>query len=265
MPTLHQEDLQHARRLINGAQDGILFLMFEPGSFEAEPAKWTLLQSILNRHQPAPNPYLNLSLYIRGVVNQDVPSLTEEPKVTKPTDAAAAGQAGDGTAAEATHRAMGHELDPSAPTHTTTLFSSGNASPVRTTDDVLTPKAIKAGFGPWVPELLNQGVKIHSKMIVIDPFGEHPVVMTGSHNMGYKASTMNDDNLVIIENNPALAQAYAASVIAVYNQYRTNLLAGQPGAATGFALKKDDSWQKNHFVNPDLEELNFWLKVTKEV
>jgi hypothetical protein len=31
-------------------------------------------------------------------------------------------------------------------------------------------------------------VMIHCKVVVIDPFGKHPVLMTGSHNMGPKAS-----------------------------------------------------------------------------
>ena len=41
---------------------------------------------------------------------------------------------------------------------------------------------------------------IYSKVVVVDPFGETPVVMTGSHNLGPKANGKNDDNLVIIEN-----------------------------------------------------------------
>ena len=37
VPTVNQEDQQHAAKLINGAQDGILFLMFEPGTFQKDP------------------------------------------------------------------------------------------------------------------------------------------------------------------------------------------------------------------------------------
>jgi len=43
--------------------------------------------------------------------------------------------------------------------------------------------------------------------------------MTGSHNLGRKASEMNDDNLVFIENDPATA-AYAVNIITVYDHYR---------------------------------------------
>jgi hypothetical protein len=52
-PTDKGEDLDYARQLINGAQDGILFLFFNPGAFEPDdkPEQWTLLQNILARHQ----------------------------------------------------------------------------------------------------------------------------------------------------------------------------------------------------------------------
>ena len=39
---------------------------------------------------------------------------------------------------------------------------------------------------------------VHSKVVLIDPFGNHPVLMTGSHNLGPKASGTNDENLLII-------------------------------------------------------------------
>ena len=48
-PTDKGEDLDYARKLINGAEQGILFLFFNPGAFEPDdkPERWTLLQNIL--------------------------------------------------------------------------------------------------------------------------------------------------------------------------------------------------------------------------
>jgi phosphatidylserine/phosphatidylglycerophosphate/cardiolipin synthase-like enzyme len=63
-------------------------------------------------------------------------------------------------------------------------------------------------------------VMIHSKVVLIDPFGQNPVLMTGSHNMGPKASQDNDDNLVIIENAPGLAAEYAVNIMGVYGHYK---------------------------------------------
>ena len=66
------QDLDYARKLIDGAQQGILFLFFNPGVFEPDdkPEKWTLLQNILARHQQGPN--YDPGLYIHGVVNQEI-------------------------------------------------------------------------------------------------------------------------------------------------------------------------------------------------
>jgi hypothetical protein len=47
------------------------------------------------------------------------------------------------------------------------------------------PRNIKDQFHDWEKELLGASmVNIHSKVIVLDPFGVNPVVMTGSHNLG---------------------------------------------------------------------------------
>ena len=61
---------------------------------------------------------------------------------------------------------------------------------------------------------------VHSKVVLVDPFGERPVVMTGSHNLGPKASGTNDENLLIFRDAPGLAAAYATNIMAIYNQYR---------------------------------------------
>ena len=80
---------------------------------------------------------------------------------------------------------------------------------------------VKAVTNYWLPEPSGLGmVRVHSKVVVVDPFGNHPVIITGSHNLGPKASNQNDDNMVIIENDSAAATQYAVNIMTVYNQYR---------------------------------------------
>lgn len=75
--------------------------------------------------------------------------------------------------------------------------------------------------GDFEAEILKVGVAIvHDKIVVIDPMSDDCVVATGSHNLGYKASYENDENLVIVWGNKALAQAYATHVYDVYDHYR---------------------------------------------
>ena len=85
--------------------------------------------------------------------------------------------------------------------------------------------------------------------------------MTGSHNMGTKASEKNDDNLIIIENNGPLAQAYAVNIIAIYQNYQWRLYRNTAHAANEVwsHLEDSDAWQNGHLQGWRGAELDFWL------
>jgi hypothetical protein len=106
-------------------------------------------------------------------------------------------------------------------------------------------------------------VHVHSKVIVIDPFGKNPVVITGSHNLGHKASTANDDNMMIVEGNAPLAAAYAANIIAIYQTYRWNTYvdAHAKDRQVWHGPIGDPKWQDSYLAanSPDLAEIKFWL------
>jgi phosphatidylserine/phosphatidylglycerophosphate/cardiolipin synthase-like enzyme len=236
-PTKNREDMVDARRVVNGAQEGILFLFFNPGQMAANESDWTLLQTVLNRHNPNAGNLFNSNLYIRGVVNQTIAGLTE-----------------------------GKESAPkgkNAPKSAVKIFTGGAEPPERMGKDVLVPAAIKAKFGHWVPELLSVGVMVHSKVVVVDPFGDHPALITGSHNLGVKASRANDDNMVIVEGPSAreLAIAYAVNIIAIFQEYRWRhyvaLHSKDPKAFHN--LQDNPLWQDGHLKN-EKDELAFWLK-----
>jgi phosphatidylserine/phosphatidylglycerophosphate/cardiolipin synthase-like enzyme len=237
-PTQNTVDLAQARKLINAAQDGVLFLFFNHGAFQKDPADWTLLQTIVNRHAAADgNADADPSLYIRGVVNQEIGGLTEAPPA---------------------HQGM----DPSAPNSPVALFNGAKTPPTHLDKGVLVPAAITKTYANWETELKGaSNVMIHSKVVVLDPFGANPVVMTGSHNLGTKASRANDDNLVIIEGHPALAQAYAANIIAIFQEYRwRDYVAHHQSDPTAWkGLQDGDAWQQGH-LSHDSDELMFWAK-----
>ena len=240
-PTSDAQDLDYARELINAAKEGILFLFFNPGAFVADDKpekKWTLLQNILFRHHQGTANF-DPGLYIRGVVNQEIANLTTES-----------------TGAPSKHAA----LDPSSGTPVT-LFNGGNQPPQRLGYESMVPKNIKDVFHDWATELLGSGVHIHSKVVVLDPFGQNPVVMTGSHNLGFKASSANDDNLMIIEGNAPLAAAYAANIIAIYQAYRWNAYveAHRQDPKVWHGLVEQDSWQNDYLSGDHLSEIQFWL------
>jgi phosphatidylserine/phosphatidylglycerophosphate/cardiolipin synthase-like enzyme len=245
VPTTDAQDLEFARKLISAAKQGILFLFFNPGAFAGpdKPDKqWTLLQNILARDHDPGRPDFDPNLYVRGVVNQEIAGLTTEDANRK------------------TKKAV---LDPEQPANPVTLFAGANQPPQRLRYDAMVPKNIKDTFHNWETEILGSGVHIHSKVIVLDPFGANPVVMAGSHNLGYKASHANDDNLMIVQGNAPLAAAYAANIIAIYQSYRWNAYveAHRQDPQVWHGLIDSDTWQTGYLKpdGDDLKEILFWL------
>jgi len=217
-PMHEQLDLAQAVQVIAAAQNGILFLMFDPGP------RGTLLNDIIELASPA-SPKYKPDLYIQGVVNQN-PGTTKNP---------------------------------------VTLFNRGDR--IDANEDVVLPAAIPGPLKFWHPELLKlpkTHAMIHSKVVVVDPYGSNPVVMTGSHNMGPKASGINDENLILIQGNRDLASQYAGKIMEIYNQYRWRAsVQAENGKPKWEGLADNDKWQIRD-VNQGYDmrrarELDFWF------
>jgi len=68
-----------------------------------------------------------------------------------------------------------------------------------------------------IPELAAAGIPIwlevrytaaHSKVMIIDPDSDNPVLLTGSYNWTWSAQHRNAENLLIVRRNPELTRAY---------------------------------------------------------
>jgi phosphatidylserine/phosphatidylglycerophosphate/cardiolipin synthase-like enzyme len=104
---------------------------------------------------------------------------------------------------------------------------------------------------------------------VVDPFGKNPVVMTGSHNLGPKASGKNDDNLLIVEGADGLASEYALNILGVFSHYKWlyNLsIKNAKGPKIGSKSSPqydgnfdDETWQDRYTGGVNLREIEFWL------
>lgn len=145
-----------------------------------------------------------------------------------------------------------------------TLTGGSSADPMDL--DVFNPSGIKDQFAFWAKEFMRGGrisVLVHSKVMCIDPFGQHPVVVTGSHNFSSLASESNDENFLIIENESSLAQAYAAHIVSVYNHYRWRQYVASALAAGDEPWQKLESkptWQHSRIRSAkQLAEWKFWL------
>jgi phosphatidylserine/phosphatidylglycerophosphate/cardiolipin synthase-like enzyme len=111
---------------------------------------------------------------------------------------------------------------------------------------------IFAAFGAWEAEIYKIGhAVIHDKIVVIDPFTDDSVVITGSHNLGFRASYANDENFLVIRGNRAVAGAYAAHVLDVYEHYRWRWKLQEPLRAAFAKLKQK---------NPNAKAGDLWKK-----
>jgi hypothetical protein len=86
-------------------------------------------------------------------------------------------------------------------------------------------------------------------------------VVTGSHNLGFRASHNNDENMLIIRGHRGLAEAYACHVLDLYDHYAFRFLLKQHPDIFGRPLEPDDKWQERYITGPDEKspELRFWL------
>lgn len=221
-------DLARVYSLMEHAKDAILFLSFLPGVRGNQNIIGTAAQLAAQRP----------GLLVQGAISD--PSALPPP------------------------------LDPGEPTTYTTPAGKVEKLPQRAlwwpagSDGrvvMIRAAAITQQLGNLRPELLTAGhAIIHDKIIVIDPLDPlNCTVITGSHNMGYKASYQNDENLLIIRGNQALAVSYAVHVLDVYDHYvlrakladelRKSLIATglpPPTQAGGF-LKLQPTWQDRWF------------------
>jgi PLD-like domain len=187
----------------------------------------TLFNAIMDRADPKSSQF-DPKLYVHGVANQNPEGRSKDPDQVN-----------------LIHRGQLDEADP----------------------DVVLPGRIDKRFAGWDKELSGFNiVVIHSKVIVLDPFGKAPLVMTGSHNLGPKASEENDDNLNLISGAPKLAGAYATHIIAVYNDFRWRYVRSQAAAKAKKAWEGPEdgkAWQDSYYSGKDAaakqRELAFWL------
>jgi phosphatidylserine/phosphatidylglycerophosphate/cardiolipin synthase-like enzyme len=142
----------------------------------------------------------------------------------------------------------GAATDPkAADVYNTLLIHRAGESPV----EVVPASAITDQFACWQHELLKSGPQahaiIHDKIVVIDPMSDDCVVITGSHNLGYRASYNNDENLLIVRGHKALAQAYAVHVLDIYDHHRFRYVIQKQGTHAFSGLEPDDEWQDKYF------------------
>ncbi|MFL6845031.1 MAG: phospholipase D-like domain-containing protein [Allosphingosinicella sp.] len=106
--------------------------------------------------------------------------------------------------------------------------------------------------------LHHSGVFIHTKIILIDPLSDNPVVVTGSANFSNNSSRNNDENQLFIFGECEVADVYIGEFMRMFDHYyyrdHLKMLKAQeisdPKAAY---LDETDAWTKSYFNGGERE------------
>jgi phosphatidylserine/phosphatidylglycerophosphate/cardiolipin synthase-like enzyme len=81
----------------------------------------------------------------------------------------------------------------------------------------------RGGWGQWVREVTlnrNKHVRyIHTKYLLIDPLGDDPIVVTGSANFSKASMQSNDENMLVIRGDTAVADVYLTEYMRLFTHY----------------------------------------------
>ncbi|CDX12510.1 conserved hypothetical protein [Mesorhizobium sp. ORS 3324] len=207
-------DLEDVFARIQAAKDCVLFLVFNP-SLAGE-------NSIIDQAVAAAK--ANPKLIVQGAISDE----TAMPNYVAPTKD------------PVTHKSNKDGKSPFV--YPEKVREAPNVSIVRAAN--LTAASIARDFQA---EVLTVGHAIvHDKIVIIDPMADNATVITGSHNLGYKASYENDENLVIVEGDKTFAAAYAVHMLDVFDHYKfrawRRTIGKGPSDDDGIFV--DDQWLK---------------------
>ncbi len=115
----------------------------------------------------------------------------------------------------------------------------------------------KSVLEAWQGRLLKEslhhsGVFIHTKIIIVDPVSDNPIVISGSANFSKNSSMNNDENQLFIAGEKEVADVYLGEFMRIFDHYYFRDYVSklpekkQKDPKAGF-LKEDGSWTDEYF------------------
>lgn len=100
---------------------------------------------------------------------------------------------------------------------------------------------------PWDFKPLGQH-KIHTKSIVVDPFGTNPRVLVGSANFSDESVNRNDENAFLIEGDQRASAIIATEFLRMFDHYKTRaFIAGLDESPDNQYLAEDGTWSTPYY------------------
>ena len=75
----------------------------------------------------------------------------------------------------------------------------------------------------WLKEAAALGTFVnwvHTKFMLIDPLGDHPVTVSGSANWSQSSTTDNDENMVVVNGDKRVADIYLTEFMRIFSHHR---------------------------------------------
>ena len=80
---------------------------------------------------------------------------------------------------------------------------------------------------------LNRNDYIHTKVLLIDPLGADPVVVTGSANFSKPSQRTNDENMLVIRGDTRVADCYIGEYMRIFDHHYARYIVAKLKAAPG--------------------------------
>lgn len=100
----------------------------------------------------------------------------------------------------------------------------------------------------------HAGIHIHSKIILVDPFGSDPIIVTGSANFSMNSTEENDSNSLVIRGHTAVADIYVTEFMRMFEHYHFRASQTAADAKKPLALAEDDTWSDKYYVKDSTDE-----------
>lgn len=100
---------------------------------------------------------------------------------------------------------------------------------------------------------LNTHVRyVHTKYMLLDPFGENPTIITGSANFSKASTTKNDENMAILRDCPGPMDVYVTEFMRMFTHFefrnKLNASYNKDKKIHVKYLKPNDSWTDKYYV-----------------